>query len=237
MQLLDLSLAEPQPNLALDEALLEVADSIEGFELLRLWQFEQPAVIVGRATKVRDEVDREFCESQSIPILRRCSGGTSVTVGPGCLMYSLTLNTSKRPELKNLDQVHKFVMLSIRDALSSALEVEFQGTCDLTWRNRKFSGNSVRISRQAVLYHGTLLFDFPLELIHQTLESPPRQPDYRRGRSHDDFVTNLPITESELRAALCNAFGASERLLDWPEARTIELTEQRYSQTEWNYRH
>ncbi|QDV71060.1 Lipoate-protein ligase LplJ [Rosistilla carotiformis] len=241
MRLLDLSFPEGPRNLALDEALLESADATgragDG-EVLRLWKFDSPTVVVGRGSKVADEVNREFCERVSIPILRRCSGGTSVTVGPGCLLYSLVLSTDLRPQLKDLDQVHQFVMQTIREAIGGLLgRVQFQGTCDLTWQNRKFSGNSLRVARRHVLYHGTLLYDFPIDLVQNTLRVPPRQPDYRGGRTHDQFVINLPLGERQLRNALGSAFGVQATLQQWPEDRVEQLVASRYGNPGWNFRH
>jgi lipoate-protein ligase A len=46
------------------------------------------------------------------------------------------------------------------------------------------------------------LYDFRVELIQQCLASPPRQPEYRLGRAHRDFVGNLPIDATELQRAL-----------------------------------
>ena len=35
--------------------------------------------------------------------------------------------------------------------------------------------------------------NFPLRLVGDCLAMPPRQPGYRQGRDHADFITNLPI--------------------------------------------
>jgi lipoate-protein ligase A len=71
-------------------------------------------------------------------------------------------------------------------------EVQVQGICDLTIDNRKCSGNSLRVARDHVLYHGTLLVDFDLPLLERCLRTPPRQPAYRAERAHGSFVANLP---------------------------------------------
>ena len=87
MRLLDLTLPTPQENLALDEALLDWAEESDpNGELLRLWESPQPIVVVGRSSRVRQEVHQAACADCGIPILRRSSGGAAVVVGPGCLM-------------------------------------------------------------------------------------------------------------------------------------------------------
>ena len=58
-----------------------------------------------------------------------------------------------------------YVMQRVLAALQQQIpEVAFQGTCDLTWQNRKFSGNSLRIARGHLLYHGTMLYRVDLDL-------------------------------------------------------------------------
>lgn len=240
MQLLDVSLPDFQANLALDEALLDVADSDTSCatDVLRLWEFDRPVVVVGRASKIAEEVDQAFCEQNEIPILRRCSGGTAVTVGPGCLLFSLIMSTEQSSEMRDIDHVHQLVMGKVGGAIGALLgDVMFQGTCDLTWRNRKFSGNSLRIARRHVLYHGTLLYSFPLDFLHNTLRVPPRQPQYRDGRTHKNFVTNLPLDAHQLRSALIRAFDTQEIRTQWPKERTMELVETRYGKSEWHFRH
>jgi lipoate-protein ligase A len=49
MKLLDLTLPTPAENLALDEALLDAAEAGElPDEVLRLWEFPQAVVVIGR---------------------------------------------------------------------------------------------------------------------------------------------------------------------------------------------
>jgi lipoate-protein ligase A len=87
-----------------------------------------------------------------------------------------------------------------------------------------------------LLYHGTLLYDFPLELIATCLATPPRQPDYRAGRSHLEFITNLPVDVKSLRCALISAWSADEPLVEWPRELTKQLVVEKYAVREWNYR-
>ncbi len=46
------------------------------------------------------------------------------------------------------------------------------GTSDLVLGNKKFSGNSLRCKRNYFLYHGTLLYNFPLTAISKFLKMP-----------------------------------------------------------------
>lgn len=238
MKLLDLTLDSPAENLALDEALLEQAEAGQsGGDVLRLWESPQTAVILGRSSRIHDEVDAARCEQDQIPVLRRCSGGTSVVIGPGCLMYAVVLSYERNPALRMVDVAHKYVLGNIADAVQRFLpSAAHRGTSDLALGERKFSGNSLRCKRDHLLYHGTLLCNFQLGLMSRYLKSPPRQPEYREQREHREFVMNIGLDCRELRAALTEQWQANAALHAWPESLTAELVEQRYRQANWHYR-
>ncbi|WP_254507901.1 lipoate--protein ligase family protein [Anatilimnocola floriformis] len=237
MQLLDLTLPTAAENLALDEALLESVDDQPGAaELLRVWECPQWAVVLGRSGKVAEEVFES--RAGDVPILRRTSGGGTVLLGPGCLMYSLRLSYERRPHLRALDQAHHEVLTTLAAALNRKLpdaNVRPRGTSDLAIGERKFSGNSLRCKRNFLLYHGTLLYDFDLSRIESLLRPPPRQPEYREERPHRDFVMNLALSAGELRQALIAAWQANEILQDWPRELTERLLRERYEQPAWNF--
>ena len=239
MRLLDLTLPSPAENLALDEALLEEAEAaLAPAETLRLWEPSAPMVVVGRSSRIAAEVHADACRRRGIPILRRTSGGAAVVAGPGCLMYALILSCRRRPALCAVDAAHRLVLGTIARALGPlAPAVACRGISDLALGpdGRKFSGNSIRMKRDHLLYHGTLLYDFPLELIEECLAMPPREPDYRVGRAHQGFVTNLPLGRAAIRQALVSAWDAREPCPDWPRQRTAQLAAERYLRAEWNY--
>jgi lipoate---protein ligase len=247
MRLLDLTLPTPPENLALDEALLNEAEcaAIDGiethdqFETLRLWESPTTVVVAGSSTRVVEEVKLDVCAADNVPVLRRASGGTTIVAGSGCLMYGVVLSYKLRPHLKSIDQAHKFVLDSIAGALNQRIEnrsVVRAGTSDLAIGNRKFSGNALRCRRHFLLYHGTVLYDFPLAQVTKYQHLPSRQPGYRQQRSHDEFLMNLPISREQIRSALSDAFAASELLDDWPRDCVNRLVAEKYSSAEWNDR-
>ncbi|MDX1945009.1 MAG: lipoate--protein ligase family protein [Pirellulaceae bacterium] len=235
MQLLDLTLPTPAENLALDEALLDAAETGQTGEILRFWEAPRPLVVLGRSSVAAAEVDLDRCQSLGIPVLRRASGGAAIVAGPGCLMYGVVLSYQRQPALRMLDQAHEFVLSRIALALRRlGHDVSRQGTSDLALAGRKFSGNSLRCKRDHLLYHGTLLYDFPLDLIGQLLRTAPRQPAYRAGREHGDFVVNLPVVEQQLRQVIANSFEAWQVASSWPANQAASLVAERYSQSAWN---
>lgn len=256
---LDQTLDTPAENLALDEALLDAAELGQGpDEVVRLWEPAAPFVVAGRSTRLQSEIHLDACRRDRTPVRRRSSGGASIVAGPGCLMYAVVLSCERRPRLRAIDQAHAHVLGLLAHALAEHVPtVEHRGTSDLVFAadsarlssqnqpadrtnqtdapraNRKFSGNSLRCKRTHLLYHGTLLFDFPLDLVGRYLAMPPRQPDYRDGRGHERFIANLPIARRTLRQTVLDALGADEETTSWPSDQVELLVQQRYSQPSW----
>jgi lipoate---protein ligase len=264
------TLPTAEENLALDEALVEVADrksilfdqsnsdseSDSGQEeVLRLWELPSPCVVLGRASRMAEEVNSAACEGDGVPVLRRASGGATIVAGPDCLMYSVLVSYQKRPTWRGLDVAHHQVMSRIRDAVQNAadsfdlrLRIEIQGTCDLTITGRKFSGNALRCKRNWMIYHGTIMVAMPLQWLSKYLLEPPRQPAYREQRPHDTFVTNVLSPSSTvdaqtfmhaLRCQMITTWNAAEawNSCTWRnevETETSRLLEERYTKSDWH---
>ena len=240
MELLDLTLETAVANVALDEALLEEAEGGESpRETLRLWEPRSTFVVIGRSSQAEVEVQLDYCRERRMPVIRRASGGAAIVTGPGCLMYAVVLSLELRSQLRSLDETHRFVLGTMTRALGQVCAgVRRYGTSDLALEDaagqlRKFSGNSVRIKRRHVLYHGTLLYGFPLDVIGRCLAVAPRQPEYRAGREHGAFVTNLPAEVEEIRNAVIRGWQAEIERTDWPRFGVSELMAGKYEDPEW----
>ncbi|MDA9934386.1 lipoate--protein ligase family protein [Rubripirellula sp.] len=241
LQMLD-NLNDPADHLALDEAVLmrEAAESdrFQPWEILRVWEFSQPVVVAGRSSRIRQEIDVDYCHAMKMPILRRCTGGASVVAGPGCLMYSVVLDHAVHDGLRKIDAAHQYVMSRVLAAVQQQVPAaNLQGICDLTWQNRKCSGNSLRVTRDRILYHGTVLYDFDLTMLSRCLLKAPRQPDYRVGRDHSDFVTNVPLNSTKLAEHLVDMFEVRDRVdAALLQSEIMLLRKQRYDLQQWHFR-
>jgi len=237
MYYLPLTLDSPAENLALDEALLDAAEAGEiDSGVLRLWESPTHCVVLGRSSTAEVEVNLPACRQAGVPVLRRSSGGGTILTGPGCLMYAVVLDLQTYPQLQVINAAHHFVLGQLAKVLSPLVEgVELAGTSDLVTRpaasdhRLKFSGNAMRCRRSHLLYHGTLLYDFDLPQIHHWLAIPTRTPAYRGDRQHTEFVTNLPIGREAIVQALTDVWQAYHALPSWPQRRTAELTQTKFS--------
>jgi lipoate-protein ligase A len=236
MNYLDLTFADRAANLACDEALLELLESgqISG-SCLRVWQPENYFVVLGHANRLRAEVNIEVCKKNHIAILRRISGGGAVLQGPGCLNYSLILDSRNR-SLRNIGATFDYVLrrhCRLFEALCGA-KAQIEGISDLAVAGRKFSGNSQYRKSRFVLVHGTFLLNFDLRWIECCLRMPSKQPDYRRKRSHLEFITNLDIDTARGSAGLRDTWQAQEVLHEIPLTRIDALVRERYSNPAWS---
>ena len=249
MRFLDISLATTAEHLALEEALLLGAEQEKNLsELIHLWEPTQFAVIVGRGSRVKKEVNLSYCNQTKISVYRRCSGGAAIVGGPGCLMYGVVLDRRRHVELVQINTIHQYVLKKMADALSRlGTVVQIAGTSDLVIGSStatddnthlfKFSGNSMRYRKHHVLYHGTILYALSSTLIADCLKSPPRQPDYRQERDHKSFVMNFPATAAALREAILRGWNVRDATNDFPQDAVLKLVREKYGNAEWNYRH
>jgi lipoate-protein ligase A len=258
----DLTFPTPEENLACDEALLDWAeDESESFAslgapasrrpvqsvpvaretpalpgILRIWESTRYFVVLGYANHVASEVNIGFCRQNTIPILRRCSGGGTVLQGPGLLNYTLVLPAEPTGPLHTITAANRFIMERHRGALAALLSapVEVGGHTDLTIGGLKFCGNAQRRRKQFLLFHGSFLLHFDIDLVEKALPMPSIEPDYRRGRRHHEFMMNLKIHRDLLKKALAQAWQATTLMERLPYDRIDVLAREKYGSDEWN---
>jgi lipoate-protein ligase A len=177
-------------------------------------------------------VEEARCNADGVPILRRSSGGGTVLLGPGCLLYTLVLRIDRHPGLSSIASSYRHILGGVGQALGGGT-VRPAGISDLVLEDRKFSGNAQQRKRDHLLHHGTLLYAFDLASVGRYLRPPLRQPEYRAGRPHADFLCNLSLTAAELKRRLRSFWQAANALEDWPEDLVRKLTGDKYGRLDW----
>ena len=249
MYLLNYSFPSAIENIAFDEAFLEWCEGADPGSVIRLWESPEVAVVLGHGNQIHREADPEACRKRQIPILRRCSGGGTVVVGPGCFQYSFFLRNDDSAQLQSIGGTTDFVMDHLACLLQQAAEdgvlkpdrippreqltISRQGQSDLTLNGYKCSGNAQRRRRHYTLFHGTLLSSFPIADIAEILPHPSREPAYRENRSHASFLTNVGMRFPEFSNRIFRYFECSEWLQELPIAETQTLVRERYNKATW----
>lgn len=210
--LADSEFRNPYLALAIDEAVCHFfAADPEFHGFARMWQ-NPDAVCLGRTCDIQKNIlPGRLAELRAgpglssvarsgtdhpLPVLRRASGGGTVLHGPGNWNYTIALSLEKFPSVFAVVKSYEIFLGMVRHALSKqGVESEMRGQSDLVRvdTGRKISGNAQFRKRGICVHHGTLLADGRfIERIAAQLPHPPREPDYRKGRSHEDFLGSLP---------------------------------------------
>ena len=223
LRLLDLTLPSPAENLALDEALLDELEEDGGDPVLRLWESDCHFVVLGRGSRLDDDVHVDACMQDGVQVLRRASGGGTVLQGPGCLSYALVLPFALHPDLRNIRGTNHFVLQRIAAALHRwEPAIVFQGVSDLAIGGMKISGNAQRRCRKSLLFHGTILYAMQSDLVARYLKEPPRQPEYREKRRHTAFLRTIDALPQQLKQAIAGVWGAERPVDHWPDIRMAD---------------
>jgi len=237
MAVLDLALETIEANLALDEALLIEADEGRAGAVLRFWESPRIAVVLGASRRLAADVRVDACQEDGVPIFRRSSGGGTVVIGPGALNVTVILPDSAAPGLWSVDIAHRYVLERLASALRApSRPVAVEGLGDLTVAGRKFAGSAQRRLRYWFFVHCTILYAFPLERISRYLSIPSRQPAYRAGRTHEDFLMNLDLPLTILNGLISSAWSPScslSRATDVPRDLLESLLSKRFANRAW----
>ena len=171
-------------QLQLEEALLRTSD--QNFCLIN--QGSPPAIVMGISGKREELVDEAHYSRNPIPIIRRFSGGGCVLVGKDTLFLTLIFNKSD----VDLGTCPKKLLEWTEELLLPAFDpIPFRvRENDYVIGDKKFGGNAQYFTKDRLLHHTSLLWDFcPSEM--QVLKMPPKMPAYREGRKHSDFLSPL----------------------------------------------
>ena len=211
---------------------------------MRLWERPAYCVVLGRANRVDLNVNRPACEAAGVPVLRRASGGGTVLLGPGALCWSLVLPVGPpRGVPGDIPAVTAAIMHRFADAVRPLVPgAGVDGTSDLTVPGPAGEAGEGRGERPAVVEERRCCTRARCSMTSTSrrsaayLSAPERQPDYRAGRDHRAFVTNLPVSREELVAALKTAFGATGPPAEVPLGLMQSLYEERYGDPAWHLR-
>ena len=158
----------------------------------RSWEPERSMVVLGRGNQAEREVWQDRCQKDQIPIIRRRVGGGTVVLSPGTLVISLVKRVQHQYHFHEyFQQINTYII----EALESLgiKNLNQQGYSDICIRDRKILGSSMYRSRDILFYTASLMIANDLTLLERYLKHPSKEPEYRQGRSHAEFVTTLGI--------------------------------------------
>ncbi len=172
-----------------DELLLERCRR-SGRAEIELFRPAGVEVVLGRGSKVELELNSESCQKDGVKLRRRLGGGCAVVLDGGNLVLAVALPL---PGVGGVRKVFDALTQWAIDGLTRAgiPGVEKAGSSDLALNGKKVGGSCVYRSKGFFLYSTTLLFNPPGDAAERWLAHPPREPEYRDGRGHADFMGSL----------------------------------------------
>ncbi|MFF1876862.1 biotin/lipoate A/B protein ligase family protein [Leifsonia sp. NPDC058230] len=151
----------PVQQMALDEVLATEVGEGRRQPTLRIWEWEEPAVVIGSFQSVRNEVDAENAKKYGFDIVRRISGGGAMFMEAGSVItYSIYAPADLVQGMSFADSyafLDEWVLVALK---SLGIDAFYQPLNDITSPKGKIGGAAQkRLGSGAVLHHVTMSYD------------------------------------------------------------------------------
>ena len=243
-QLIHTKAVAPVMQMALDEVLaIEVGEGRRN-PTLRIWEWTEPAVVIGSFQSLKNEVDPVQAAKHGFTVVRRISGGGAMFMEAGSVItYSIYAPTDLVQGMTFADS-YAFLDEWVLTALKSlGIDAYYQPLNDITSPKGKIGGAAQkRLGSGAVLHHVTMSYDMDGDKMVQVLRigreklsdkgitSAAKRVDPLRsqtGLSRDAIIDRMKATFTGLYGAVAGEITEAEY------ARATELVEAKFGTEEW----
>ncbi|MGO4384168.1 lipoate--protein ligase family protein [Specibacter sp. RAF43] len=231
-------------NVALDEVLTEEVGAGRRNPTLRLWDWDEPSVVIGSFQSVRNELDPAGVERHGITVVRRISGGGAMFMEAGnCITYSLYLPQTLVDGL-SFEDSYKFLDSWVLAALASlGVQAYYVPLNDIATDQGKIGGAAQkRLSNGGMLHHVTMSYDIDADKMVDVLRIGKEKLSDKGTRSAKKRVdplrrqTGLGRTEilEHLMAAFVERYDArAATLTDGELAEAARRVEAKFGTRAW----
>ncbi|MBN2890377.1 MAG: hypothetical protein JXL97_00790 [Bacteroidales bacterium] len=165
-----------------------IIESKKDFDI-NIWQPEEIYVVLGRSDSFEQAVNNRNNVHLHYTVVKRPSGGHTVVVSPKTLVISAVFRNSNIKSKEVFTKLNTFIIKVLKEF--GVENLQENGISDISIGNKKILGSSIYKKPNFTFYHAVLNHSEEVDLIQSLLNHPRREPDYRKGRSHKDFVTSL----------------------------------------------
>lgn len=161
----------PQLHLALDQVLTEEVGAGRRGPTLRIWEWNEPAVVIGSFQSVKNEVDLATAAKYGIDVVRRISGGGAMFMeAGGIITWSLYVPGDLVQGLTFADSYAFLDEWAIVALSSLGIKASYVPLNDITSPAGKIGGAAQkRLGNGAVLHHVTMSYDMDRERMVEVL--------------------------------------------------------------------
>jgi lipoate-protein ligase A len=161
-----------------------------GVPVYRLYEPPTLCAVLGASGKPAQDLLLENLDADGVPWLKRRGGGGTVILGPGQVVLALV--TAVESPFKNREyaaEINSWIVDSL--ALLGVNGVHPAGISDLAIGEKKIVGTSLYRTRLILFYQASLLVSNDIAVFTRYLAMPVKVPEYRKGRSHEEFCTTI----------------------------------------------
>ncbi len=157
-------------NVALDQLLLAEVDAGRRGPTLRIWEWDDRAVVIGAFQSYVNELHPEGVEEHGVEVVRRVTGGGAMFMeGGNCITYSLY---APREIVAGLDYTESYAYLDrwVIDALAQhGVNAWYVPINDITSSKGKIGGAAQKRTKNAVIHHATMSYDIDADTMTDVL--------------------------------------------------------------------
>lgn len=160
----------PALHMALDAVITDEVGAGIRPPTLRIWEWSEPAVIIGRFQSLKNEVDPEGAARHGVTVVRRVSGGGAMFVEPGnTITYSLSVPQALVQGMTFQESYEFLDAWVIRALHDLGIKAWYQPLNDIASESGKIGGAAQARRAGAVLHHVTMSYDIDAEKMVQVL--------------------------------------------------------------------
>jgi lipoate-protein ligase A len=153
-------------HMALDEVLLERVIAGERRPTLRIWEWIEPALVIGSHQSVINEVDSVAARELGFVVTRRMSGGGTMLCEPGrTITYSLYLPETAVAGITFRKSYAVLDGWAVRALVELGIPAEYREINDIISPRGKIAGAAQARRRGFVLHHTTVAHSMDVELV------------------------------------------------------------------------
>jgi lipoate-protein ligase A len=237
----------PVLQMALDQVLAEEVGAGRRRPTLRIWEWNEPGVVIGSFQSVKNEVDLDNAEKYGMQVVRRISGGGAMFMEAGSVITYSIYAPSDLVQGMSFADSYAFLDEWVITALKSVgIEASYQPLNDITSPKGKIGGAAQkRLGTGAVLHHVTMSYDMDGERMVEVLRIGREKLSDKGTKSAakrvDPLRSQTGLSRAEIIARMESTFrglyGLTEGEITADElARAERLVEEKFATPEWLYR-
>lgn len=217
----------PRMNLALDEVLTTRVGEGRRRPTLRIWEWDESAVVIGSFQSYRNEVDPAGAAKHGFDVVRRISGGGAMMMAAGQIItYSLYVPATLVQGMTFADS-YAFLDDWVLQALRSlGIDAVYQPLNDIAGPSGKIGGAAQkRLANGGVLHHATLSYDIDGQMMTEVLRIGREKLSDKGTASAAKRVDPLRSQTGLSRAEIIERFKDTFRAVTGAEDGTIAADE------------